>query len=106
MHYMNLFKVVRTSTKTVNNYPLGVDGTAEWCNSFLIAPKLNGSIHLCLDPTRLNHALIRPVQRGQTITDLFKKTYKCMFPTLIDANSGYHNLNLDKNVSYLTNFAC
>ena len=29
---------------------LGVDETAEWCNSFVLVPKANGKVWLCLDP--------------------------------------------------------
>ena len=30
--------------------PLGVDEMAEWCNSFVVVPKANGKVQLCLDP--------------------------------------------------------
>ena len=50
---------------------LGVDETAEWCNSFVLVPKSNGRVRLCLDPARLNQALIRPVHMG----DPHKITY-------------------------------
>ena len=30
--------------------PLGVDKMAEWCNSFVLVPKANGKVQLCLDP--------------------------------------------------------
>ena len=30
--------------------PLGVDETAEWCNSFVAVPKVNCRLWLCLDP--------------------------------------------------------
>ena len=29
---------------------LGVDKTAEWCNSFVLVSKANGNVQLCLDP--------------------------------------------------------
>ena len=44
----------------------GVDETAEWCNSFVLVPKANGRVMLCLDPAWLNQALIRPMHRGPT----------------------------------------
>ena len=31
--------------------PLGVDDMAEWCNSFVLVPKANGKVILCLHPT-------------------------------------------------------
>ena len=34
--------------------PLAVDETAEWCNSFVVVPKVNGKVQLCLDSGRLN----------------------------------------------------
>ena len=43
--------------------PLGVDELAEWCNSFVLVPKANGKVMLCLDPVRLNQALIRPIHK-------------------------------------------
>ena len=30
--------------------PLGVDKALEWCNSFVLLPKANGEVMLCLDP--------------------------------------------------------
>ena len=30
--------------------PLGVDKMAEWCNSFVLVPKANCKVRLCLDP--------------------------------------------------------
>ena len=48
---------------------LGVDKTVEWCNSFVLVPKVNGKIRLCLDPVRLNQVLIRPIHRGPTLND-------------------------------------
>ena len=37
---------------------LGVDETAEWCNSFILVPKLNGKVRLCLNLAGLNKAYI------------------------------------------------
>ena len=53
--------------------PLGVDKTAEWCNSFVLVPKANGKVRLCLDPVRLNQALIRPIHRGPTFNGILSK---------------------------------
>ena len=50
--------------------PLGVDEMAEWCNSFVLVPKANGKVRLCLDPARLNEVLIRPFHRGPTLNDI------------------------------------
>ena len=51
--------------------PLGVDETAEYCNSLVIVPGLNSTLYLCVDSIRLNQTLIRPVHRGLTIIDIY-----------------------------------
>ena len=86
--------------------PLGVDETLEWCNSFVLAPKANGKVRLCLDPAQLNQALIRPVHRGLTLNNILPKLNNVQYMSIIDASSGYHNLKLDKQLSYLTTFSC
>ena len=43
--------------------PLGIDETAEWCNNFVVVPKPNGKIRLCLDKVRLNQAFSWPLHR-------------------------------------------
>ena len=45
--------------------PLGVNETVVWCNSFMLVPKVNGKVRLCLDPVRLHQALLQ-TQDGTT----------------------------------------
>ena len=85
---------------------LGVDTMAEWCNSFVLVPKANGKVRLCLDPAQLNHTLIRPIHRGPTLNNILPKLNNVQYMSIINANLGYHNLKLDKQSSYLTTFAC
>ena len=86
--------------------PLGVDKTAEWCNSFVLVHKANGKVRLCLDPARLNKVLIRPVHGGPTLNDILPKLNNVKYMSIIDASSGYHNLKLHEKSSYLTTFVC
>ena len=86
--------------------PLGIDETSEWCNSFVLVPKANGNVRLCLDPARLNQALIRPVHWGLTLNDILPKLNNVQYMSIINASSGYHNLKLDKQSSYLSTFSC
>ena len=51
--------------KTANNSALAMDETSEWCSSFMLVPKANGNIRLCLDPAWLHKVLIRPIHRVQ-----------------------------------------
>ena len=85
---------------------LGIDETLQWCNTFVLVPKANGKVRLCLDPGRLNQALIRPVHQGLTLNDILPKLNNVQYMSIISASSGYHNLKLDKQSSYLTTFSC
>ena len=86
--------------------PLGVDKMAEWCNSFVVVPKANGEVQLCLDPVQLNQALIRLIHRGPTHNDILPKLNNVQHMSIINASLGYHNIKSDNQSSYLTTFAC
>ena len=47
-----------------------MDEISEWYDSFLLVPKVNGRVSLCLDLAMLNKALIRPVHRDLTLNDI------------------------------------
>ena len=49
--------------------PLGVDETSEWCNGFVLVPKANGKVRLCLDPAQFNQVLIRLVHWGPMLNE-------------------------------------
>ena len=72
----------------------------------MLVPKANGKVRLCLDPARLNQALIRPVLRGSTLNDILPKLDNLQYMSIIDMSLGYHNLKLDEKASYLTTFTC
>ena len=86
--------------------PLRVDEMAGWCNSFMVVPKANGKVWLCLDPAQLNQALIRLIYRGPTLNNILLKLNNVQYMSIMDASSVYHNLKLDKQSLYLTMFAC
>ena len=110
MHSICTTRAIQEGTRKIKEHqnlaPLGVDKMAKWCNSFIIVPKSNGTICLCLDPARLNQALIRPIHRGPTLSDIPPKVCNVCYMTIINTSSGYHNMKLDKKSSYLTIFAC
>ena len=86
------------------NHPLGVNEMAEWCNSFVLVPKTNGKVRLCLDLERLNQALVRPIYRGPIFNDILPRINNIKYMSIIDVSLGYHNLQLDTKSSYLTTF--
>ena len=84
---------------------LAVDEPSEWCNSFVCATKSNGSLRFCLDPARLNEAIIRPYHYTPTLEDVLPKLNGAKYFSILDARSGYWNINLDRKSSYYTTFA-
>ena len=79
---------------------LGIDEMAEWCNNFVLVPKENDKVRLCLDPVQFNRALIRQIHRGPTLNNILPKLNNIEYKFIIDASLGYHNLKLDKQSSY------
>ena len=80
---------------------LGIGEISEWCNSFTLVSRANGSKVMLK-----SQALIRPIDRGPTLTDICPKLTGVKYLTLKDDISGYHNLQLDENSSYLMTFSC
>ena len=82
--------------------PLGVDEIAEWCHSFVLVPKANSKVRLCLDPACLNQALIRPIHRGLTLNDILPRLNNVQYMSIFDASSGYKIVNDMPNVFGIT----
>ena len=80
-----------------------MDETVEWCNSFIIMPKPNDTVCLCLDPTGLNKVLITAVHRGPIINYIQPKLRNVCLMVFTDASSGYHGL---KHEVFLLNHIC
>ena len=58
------------------------------------------------EPNQTNKVLIIPAHRGPTLNDTLLRLAGVKYLTLIDACSGYHNLQLDERSSCLTTFSC
>ena len=104
MHSKTILGVTK-ATKTGHYSTTRGQKTSEWCSSFVLVPKANGKVRLCLDPPCLNQALIRPIHRGPTLNDILPKLNNAKYLSLIDTKLTYHNLKLDERFSYLTMFA-
>ena len=76
------------------------------CNSFVLVPKTNGKVRLCLDLAHLNQALLRPIHGGPSLNDKLPKLNNAKYLSVIDASLGYHNLKLDEESSYFMTFVC
>ena len=83
--------------------PLDVFETSEWCNSFILVPKANGKVWLCLHPASLNKVLKRILHRVPTLNDILPMLAGINYLTLIDASSGYHNLET-RWITFIINY--
>ena len=64
--------------------------------NFVLVPKANGKMQLCLDPARFNKVLIRPLHTGPTLTYILARQAAVKLFTHIYASSGLHDLMLDE----------
>lgn len=76
----------------------------DWVNSLVIREKENGRLRLCLDPKDLNKAIKREHHPIPTLEEITPKLAGAKLFSKLDARSGYWNVKLDKESSYLTTF--
>ncbi|XP_030851766.1 uncharacterized protein K02A2.6-like [Strongylocentrotus purpuratus] len=76
----------------------------EWVNSITYVTKKDGSIRICLDPRRLNKALIRPHYKQQTLEELNHKFHNMQHFSKLDAKCGYWSVKLDEASQRITTF--
>ena len=93
---------LETLQKQQIKVPIELGERSKWCNSFVLIYKTKCKVQLCLDPVRLNKAVIRHVHIGPILTGMLLKLAGIKYLTLINASPGYHNLKLDEKSSYLT----
>ena len=76
----------------------------EWVNSITYVTKKDGNIRICLDPRRLNKALVRPHYKQQTLEELNHKFHNMQYFSKLDAKCGYWSVKLDEDSQKLTTF--
>ena len=57
-------------------------------------------------PSKAKSSTHKTIHRGPTLNDILSKLNNAQYLSLIDLDSGYHNLKSDEKSSYLTKFAC
>ena len=73
-------------------------------NSLVYRRKPNGQLRICLDPKDLNRAILRDHHAMPTLDEVLPKFAHAKFFSILDAKSGYWNVELDEQSSYLTTF--
>ena len=73
-------------------------------SSFVVVPKTDGKIRLCLDPKDLNQAIQREHYPLPTIEDVATRLHGAKVFTKLDVRNGFWHIKLDDSLSYLTTF--
>ena len=74
----------------------------EWLNSFVCPVKDDGGLRVCLDPTRLNPYIVRPVFNSHTLDEISYKLKDAKELTVCDANKVFFQVPLHKDSQLLT----
>ena len=71
-------------------------------SSIVIVGKPNGDVRICLDPKRLNDAIIREHHYTQKLEDVLPQLSNAKVFSKLDTRSGYSNVVLDEESKTLT----
>lgn len=66
-----------------------VNCPTEWVSSTVIVKKPDNTIRVCLDPTDLNKAIIRPIYPLPTIEEVIPQLHNAKYFSILDAKNGY-----------------
>jgi len=82
-----------------------VEGPSEWLHPIVIVPKKDGNIRMCVDLTKLNKYIKRPVNPQPTPWEVVRTVPKGKKHfAVFDALKGYHQIELDEESRALTTF--
>ena len=81
-----------------------VNEPTEWVSSMVMVPKKNGDVRVCLDPRNLNRAIRRQHFKLPTREEIMAKFSGATIFSKLDAASGFWQLVLDDESSYLCTF--
>ena len=76
----------------------------DWVNSLVVVEKPGGKLRICLDPRGLNEAIKRPHYPMPTLDNALSKMAGAKYFSKLDAKSGYWQMKLNEESSYLTTF--
>ena len=78
-----------------------VNGPTDWVSSIVIVGKPNGDVRICLDPKKLNDAIIREYHYTQKLEEVLSQVSDAKVFNKLDARSGYWNVVLDEESKFL-----
>ena len=81
-----------------------VDQPTDWVSSITYVQKVNGELHLCLDPRDLNRAICCNHHKMPTVEEVTHEFANLHYFTKLDTCHGYWSIILDEESSLLTTF--
>ena len=81
-----------------------VNEPTAWVNSMVVNEKRNGKLRICIDPRDLNKALLREHYQLPTQQEITSRLAGAKYFSKLDATSGFWQMPLDEDSSYLTTF--
>jgi hypothetical protein len=76
----------------------------DWCSSIPTAIKANGSLRVCLDPSRLNKSLKRYPHKILTTEEITHRFHGAQYFSKLDAVHGYWSVEIHEKDQLLTTF--
>ena len=81
------------------------DEVADWCQPMVVVKKPDGGVRICVDYTKLNGNVLRPVHPMRIPKDAVESVNPGdRFFTTLDATQGYWQMELDPESQHLTTF--
>lgn len=81
-----------------------VEESTEWVNSYVLVRKNDGSLRICLDPKNLNENIKTRKFKLPNINEITKNLNGSSVFSKLDATSGFWNVPLDQESSFLCTF--
>ena len=82
----------------------GIIKPVTWVNSMVVNEKRSGKLRICIDPRDLNKALLREHCQSPTQEEITSRLAGAKYFSKLDATSGFWQMPLDEDSSYLTTF--
>ena len=86
----------------IEKIPVGTP--TPWCSALHIVPKKDNTVRLTIDPRDLNKALLREYHPTNTMEEVAQRCKSTKYLTVLDANQGYFQLELDEQSRNCTAF--
>ena len=77
---------------------------SDWVNSMVTVIKPNGKLRICIDPRDLNKAMKREHYPTKTIEEVISRMPNAQVFSVLDASSGFWQIELDSDSSKLCTF--